>query len=185
MKTLKPASMVDTQKKVAKIFGVTVRCVQQWAAEGMPKTRNNLYDIAEIQNWRFLRLNRKKNKSVQSIDWDQECKKIRANIMKLRYEEMKKNLLPLSVIEDRLVQTILVVKQAMLSLPGRIAPLLVGKDACEAKEILRERITEVVKEFAESRIAINPRWTKKEFMEQTRELGIYVKEHNRKQGTKQ
>ncbi len=146
--------IVDSQEKVAKIFGVACRTVERWVKDGMPMTSDRKYDLIDIRAWRENRRyrNNKSNKSnalenrKDTADaFFRECK---AKLAEIALKKALGELIPREVIERELVQVSLTIKHALLSLPKQVAPQLAGLEPRPIEIILSNRIKEIVNEFA-------------------------------------
>jgi DNA-binding transcriptional regulator YiaG len=49
-----PPRIVQSQQEIAKVFGVSLRTVQRWVREDMPRM-NEGYDLLDIQAWCLLK----------------------------------------------------------------------------------------------------------------------------------
>jgi phage terminase Nu1 subunit (DNA packaging protein) len=144
-----PAGVVDTQEQVAKAFRVTLRTVQRWIREGMPKTSEGFYDVIEVQAWRILRGGR--NQQATDTDkekWDTKFRQMRALLAEMEYKKRLGELITREEVEQGRVQRILAVKKALLSLPRRVAPQVVSLDVRSVQTVLEKRIHEIIDNFA-------------------------------------
>lgn len=142
-----PIGVVETQEQVAKAFKVTIRTVQRWIREGMPKTSDDFYDLIEVQAWRLLKNNCQDTDSDKE-KWDIKFRQMKALLAEMEYKKRLGELMTREEVEEGRVQRILVVKQALLSFPQRIAPQVVGLDVQSAREVLNKRIREIIDSFA-------------------------------------
>ena len=141
-----PPGVVRTQKEVAKVFSVSVRTVQHWIADGMPKTKQGFYPIREIQEWKFFKDHR--NKKEDGVDWDAEYRKYKAKLAEIELKAKIGEYIPKQEVEKGRVQRIMAVKRAFLSLPRQTASQLVGLQVREIELVLSKRVKEIVQRFA-------------------------------------
>lgn len=143
-----PAGVVDTQEQVSKAFKVSVRTVQNWVRDGMPKTPEGFYDITEVQAWRLLKNNQVAGSDTDKEKWDTKFRQMKALLAEMEYKKRLGELVTLEEVEEGRVQRILAVKKALLSLPRRVAPQVVGLDVRTAQTVLEKRINEIIDNFA-------------------------------------
>ncbi len=86
-----PLSVVDSQEKVAKTFGVAVRTVERWVREGMPVASNGRYDLIAIRSWKLFRRGQYKspngNKKKTSEDWDARYREAKAKLAEIEFQK--------------------------------------------------------------------------------------------------
>ena len=143
-----PAGVVETQDQVAKAFKVSVRTVQNWVRDGMPKTPEGFYDIIEVQAWRLLKNNQVAGGDTDKEKWDTKFRQMKALLAEMEYKQRLGELVTLEEVEEGRVQRILAVKKALLSLPRRVAPQVVGLDIRSTQSVLEKRINEIIDNFA-------------------------------------
>ena len=143
-----PVGVLETQEQVAKAFKVTLRTVQRWIREGMPKTPESFYDIIDVQAWRILRNYHGQGNDTDKEKWDTKFRQMRALLAEMEYKKRLGELITREEVEEGRVRRILAVKQALLSFPSYIAPQVVGVDVRMAREILDKRIREIIDGFA-------------------------------------
>lgn len=144
--------IVDSMVKVAKAFEVSDRTVRYWAKDGMPMTPDGKYDLTEIQAWHFLKKHPEKSgKETHSQKWEGEYREYKARLMRIEYERKLGNLIPKEEVEKQMVQRIIAVKRAFLSLPRALAPQLVGMEPREIESVLMGRIKEIIENFAQGK----------------------------------
>lgn len=146
------AGVVDTQEKVAHAFRVKVRTVQYWVRDGMPVRPDGKYSIMDIKDWRLVKKN--PNGKQQSFGWGEKEKqnatfrKFKAKLAEIEYKKAIGDLIPRAEVERGRIERIQTVKKALLALPKRMAPQLVGLEARELETVLKERMEEIITDFA-------------------------------------
>lgn len=143
-----PLGVLETQEQVAKAFKVTHRTVQRWVREGMPKTSEGFYDIIEVQAWRLLRNNNGNVTDTDKEKWDTKFRQMRALLAEMEYKKRLGELITREEVEEGRVRRILIVKEALLALPRRLAPQVIGLEIRRVEEIIRIRIHEIINDFA-------------------------------------
>lgn len=143
-----PVGVVETQEQLAKAFKVSVRSIQHWVRDGMPKTPEGMYDITEVQAWRLLKNNQGAGSDTDKEKWDTKFRQMKALLAEMEYKKRLGELVTKEEVEEGRVQRILAVKKALLSLPRRVAPQVVGLDVRAAQNVLEKRINEIIDHFA-------------------------------------
>lgn len=138
---------VSALADVAKSFKVGARTVDRWVVEGMPRRTDGNYDLLEIQAWKFNKENSGKETTQRKI-YEEELLKYKSLLAQLNYKKLTGEVVPVTDVDAGRVQRILIIKKALLGLPGRVAPQLVGLSMEEIKNRLTIRINEIITEFA-------------------------------------
>ena len=150
-----PTGVVDTQKNLAKVLGVSTRTVQYWDADGLPKNKQGFYDLKMVEDWRFSKKNPKEKKGTKKEkDYETEYRKFKSKLAEMEYKEKSGQLVPARDVERDSVRKIVVIKQKFLALPRVIAPQLMGISVRKIEEVLRLRIEEIIDDFAQGRIEV-------------------------------
>lgn len=147
--------VVDTLEQVAKVFGVTVRSVDYWVKEGMPKRPDGRYSLKDIQEWKFLKHQEgggSPGKKSKGSHWDEEYRKFKALGEEIRYKKEIGELVPRAEIEEGLIQITVAIKRAFLGLPRSMAPKLAGLEPREVEVLLTSKIKSIIAMFYEDRI---------------------------------
>jgi phage terminase Nu1 subunit (DNA packaging protein) len=146
---------VDSQEKVAKVFGVDVRTVARWAKNGMPVTRQGNYDLLEIRAWRTLKSQKKSGVPGKKSDleaWDAKFREYKARLAEITFKKAIGELLPRETVERDLVHISLTVKRAFLALPRQVAPQLSGLEPRQIESLLSIRVKEIIGKFADGKV---------------------------------
>lgn len=145
--------IVTTQDQVARVFEVTSRTVSRWVTDGMPVRPDGKFSITEIQTWRLLKAKNGANGNQKSFGCGEKEKheaifrKYKAKLAEIDYKAAIGDLISKVEVEREMVSKILVVKSALLGIPRRLAPQLVGLEARQIEVILKERMEEIVENF--------------------------------------
>lgn len=143
-----PTGTVKTEPEVARFFAVTVRTVQNWKRDGMPVEPGETYNLEKIAAWREENISKKTAHDAAGTDWQQEFHKIKTLRAQLEYQRELGELVPIAEVNARMIEKIQTVKKALLALPARLAPQLVGLPVLESERIIKARIEEIVNDFA-------------------------------------
>jgi len=144
--------VVDSQEKVAKIFGVATRTVERWAKDGMPVTPEGLYDLIEIRAWRTVKNNRKDGKKGnRKDDADARYREAKASLAEIALREKLGELIAKDIIEKELIQISSGIKRALLGLPKQVAPQLEGLSARQIDALLTTRIKETIQAISDGK----------------------------------
>lgn len=142
--------IVDSQEKVAKVFHVSTRQVRYWIKDGMPVLGDDTYDITAIQAWRILKKEKKAaGGKAEPEGWDSKFRKMKALLAEIEYKKQLGELVPRDEVMSGLIQRIIAVKTAFLSLPQTVAPQLIGLEPRQIEIILTEHIGIIIKNFSE------------------------------------
>jgi hypothetical protein len=144
-----------TKKQIAAAFGVHRRTIEAWQELGLPADKRNgayYFDIGEVRAWmeangRTGDVGRPPEENALSafgveagqgggmkdkLAKAELARRIAlAKIYNLRYEQERGKLVPRSEVEAGNIARITSCKARLLSLPGRVAPLLVGRTVRE------------------------------------------------------
>lgn len=148
-------SVVDSQEKVAKAFGVAVRTIERWIREGMPVASSGRYDLIEIRSWKILRKHRlpKGNrKKDPSEDWDARYREAKAKLAEIEFNKKIGVLVERKDVQKELISISLAVKSALLAMPKSLAPQLVGLETREIAHILTLKARELINQFRTGQI---------------------------------
>ena len=146
-KTDLSATSVTSLEQVSAAFDVSLRTVQRWVAQGMPRKENGEYSLLEIQAWRLART----DSDEPGAGWEQKYRKFKALLAEIEYKKRIGELLPKDEVEAGMIYQITTVKMQFLSLPQRLAPQLEGLDVASRYALIKDRIEEIIKEFADGK----------------------------------
>lgn len=144
-----PAGVVKTEPEVARFFGVTVRTVQNWKRDGMPVEPGETYNLEKVAAWREENISKKTPADGTGTDWQQEFHKVKTLRAQLEYQRELGHLVPIDQVNAQMIEKIQTVKKALLALPARLAPQLVGLTVIESERIIKARIEEIINDFAQ------------------------------------
>ena len=143
-----PAGVVESQKDVAKTFGVSVRTIRNWVKNGMPARKDGGYDLSEIYRWKLEKDGETGDEGKQKHHWEIHYRQYKALLAEIDYRKALGELVTREEVEEGRIQRILTVKKALLGLPARLAPQVVNLDIKKAEEIIKIRIEEIINDFA-------------------------------------
>lgn len=155
------AKLVDS-KTIAALFGVTVRRVQQLAAEG-------IIDAAQKKPYRFDLLptiqkyikylsdkasgREATKKDIETegrkLEAEADLKRSKADMAALQLRELEGKMHRSEDVEAITTDLVYAIRSMLLALPGRLAVDVTGvKTAAEASEIIRAEIYKILEELA-------------------------------------
>ena len=102
-----PVGVVETQGEIAKAFKVSIRTVQNWVRDGMPKTPEGFYDLTEVQAWRFLKNSQVAGSDTDREKWDTKFRQMKALLAEMEYKKRLGELVTLEEVEEGQVQRVL------------------------------------------------------------------------------
>lgn len=144
-----PPGCVRTQEEVAKALHVSVRSVQHWVRDGMPRGPEGYYDLIDIQTWRATKNRKDKNSDEEDkIKWEVRHREYRARLTELELKKAYGLVLNKEEVEAGRVARILTVKRALLLLGKTVAPVIVGMEPREIQAYIDERVKEIIRQFA-------------------------------------
>jgi phage terminase Nu1 subunit (DNA packaging protein) len=121
-----------------------------WQAAGMPvrlagaRGEGNEYDTVAVVRWLLNRKEGKREKSARDVVAEHQ-----ARLLELQIAEKTGELVPQSEIRPAWVDLITSAKQALRSLPARVAPLLAQADNADAmRDVLDNAIEDVLSKLA-------------------------------------
>ena len=141
--------IVNSQEKVAKVFDVSIRTVQNWVRDGMPVSSEGKYDLLEVRAWRLIRSQRKRSKEGKKTDWEQRYREYKARLTELELKKEMGEVIDLRQAEKEIIYNILGIKRRLLALPKEIAPQLAGLETRKIFELLTSRLNELLSGFAQ------------------------------------
>lgn len=143
------------QKELAWYFGVTTRCIRGLTNDyGLFKKENkktyNLQKCVE-EYIKFLKENQKKTDSRKDLDyvkWEHE--NIKKDISALHLKRLKNNCHDSKDVEDFITNMLISFKNRLISIPSKIAPLIIGEDDInEVINIIEKEIFETLDTLSE------------------------------------
>lgn len=142
---------IVNQRELSEILGITAKSLSLWQKDGMPvalETENGLsnqYDTEQVIAWYVAREVAKGAKETEK----DRLARLQGDKIELEIAEKRHELVPASEIEPAWVSMVLATRQALLSLPARVAPLLAQLDGADPiRELLREEIEDALTQLA-------------------------------------
>lgn len=150
--------------KIAQVFGLTPRRVQQLAKEMPQDARpgHGKYDLGLSMQW-YIRYLQKKldDKGLNIAPTEntlmaerQRLTKYQADMAKLEYQKALGELVPISLFQDAMAKVVMAARQQMLALPARVAPQLEGENRMVIKTKLQEEVRLALGSLSETQIPL-------------------------------
>lgn len=142
---------IVNQREMAEILDVSAKSVSLWQRDGLPialETENgveNQYDTGAVIRWYVAR---EVAKGANETEKDR-LNRLQGDKIELEIAEKRRELIPASEIEPAWAGMILAAREALLSIPDRIAPLLAHLDGVDAmRDLLSEQIEDALLKLA-------------------------------------
>ena len=147
--------MPRTQKKhiaaslgeVAEFFGVAIGTARKWREEGLPG-KNKTWDLAAIYRWLDARAKERARKA-RTESPEHQYQKYKAKMMRLRFLERGRALVPRKDHEQLVMRILLNFKQALEHLSLSLGTQSVGLDQKACIRLHRERFDQLLKDLSE------------------------------------
>lgn len=146
---------VNSQSRLAKLFGVSVRTVGNWIVEGMPVMPGGKYDIIEVRAWRELKKNKKKEKQDGKKGkeyWETEYRKFKAQMAEITLRKMKGQVLLRSVVESELCQICQTINSNIQLFEKWLPPKLQGLNEKEMAEIIKDCTKQILRAISDFKV---------------------------------
>jgi len=132
--------IVGTQEEVAEAIGVSTRRVRYMKRAGMPVEDDGRYNVVLIERWR--------HKITDGYTgWDEKNKEMKYKILETKFSQMTGDLVKRTDVEAQWTSIIIGLKTALMALPNYVAPKLAMLEPRLISAVLREHITEILKEL--------------------------------------
>lgn len=160
-------TIVDHLELVAQHFKKSLRTIQRWLRDGMPKLSGGRYDLVQIEEWRTAKDGIVKPSSSSSASrpgntdpeeeetldgkdyWDKEGKKYQAKSRELEYRKRKGELVEKKEVESLFTNRIMAVRQGLLSLSRALPPQLTAcKNEREMEPVIAKSIHDLLEAFS-------------------------------------
>lgn len=142
---------IVNQREMAEILDVSAKSVSLWQREGLPialETENgveNQYDTGAVIRWYVAR---EVAKATGESEKDRLAR-LQGDKIELEIAEKRRELIPASEIEPAWIGQVLAAREALLTIPARVAPLLAHMDSAEAmRDLLDEQIEDALTKLA-------------------------------------
>lgn len=156
------AKNLQSSQVIAKIFGVSVRRVEQLNKEKIIKGEGNplKFDLLPTIKAYIKYLSDKANSKIKSnedskneskkLDGDARYKDAKAEIYELKLKELKGEMHKAEDVEDIMTDHVLQLRAVLMSLPGKLAVDCAASDsAAEAAEIIKKEVYRILKRLSE------------------------------------
>jgi len=139
------------QKDLANILGITTKTIQTLTdSDVFTKDSNNKYDLnSNVQAY----IKYKEQLLTKKSDDHKRLIKLKADSLELELAQVKNELIPVQDAQAAWSKVIMTIKNRLLAIPKKTAPLLANKTAAECEEKIKKNIYEVLKELAEIDLA--------------------------------
>lgn len=143
------------KSEVADVFGVSLQTVDQWVRKGLSCTKSGqevLFNSAAVVA--FLELQAEARAAASSRPADAEEARARklaaeAELAEMERDERRGQLIPISVVERVVSEEYAAVRAKLLSLPGKLAPLVaIEDDEVTCRDLIERGVTEALDELA-------------------------------------
>ena len=159
-------SIVRGLRAVADHFGRSLRTVQRWAKEGMPRLSGKRFDLIQVQAWLDLKDGKapvgreasgdSRQPGLPAVDsgkdhWDKKAKEWQAKTRELEYRKLLGELVEIREVEQLFVDRIMAVKQGLLGLSRGLPPQLAHcRDEREMEVIINGAVRHLLEMFSRS-----------------------------------
>lgn len=151
---------VTTQTELAEAINVSPRTVQRFISEGMPVSKDGVYDLVPIIRW--LREKELKELEERSQNkWKDDHEKWKAKQAEVRYQKMVGELVPAEEVEEGRLKRVLAYKRQLVQLPHVLAPKVDNVNAREAYVIIEDCVNLILDRFSAPRSEEKKRGNKK------------------------
>ena len=121
---------------VCDFFGVTRETISEWTKNGMPKVATGAYHLKACFDWWCENIN-KDNDDETLTKAKRKYWTAKAEEMETKVAQTKGNLISKEEVVEQWCWRIGEFRQAMLSLPVRLPPILEGKPVREMRDIIQ------------------------------------------------
>jgi phage terminase Nu1 subunit (DNA packaging protein) len=143
---------VVNKREMASILGVSERTLTEWQKEGMPfvkgEERGNsiYYQTPEVIEWMIAR--EKARAPGQEGERDRLAR-LQGDVLEMTLAEKRRTLILASEIEPAWNAMVVSARQSLLTLPLRLAPILVGMtDVDQVRDLLDEQVHDALAKLA-------------------------------------
>lgn len=139
--------LIVTKKVLTDILCTTPTNLSVWEKnQGLPRNPDNSYDLADVIPWlvNYLR-GLARGKVTGSLEVQRQVK---TDLLTLELKIKTGEVLSKSYVEQQNITKILAVKQALLGMGSKLAPLLANRDSKEIKVELDRETREIVSDFS-------------------------------------
>lgn len=142
-----------SQKDLASFFDVDVRTIRRWTTDGIPRTRNGRYALKACVAWVREKDQREARERARPEDYDDARKrKMAAEAELIEYDLMERRgeLMTVEQFDELVSTTYGRVRAALLALPARMAPDVVGLATVrDARSTVKRFVGEVMETIAD------------------------------------
>ena len=124
------------QKEIALGVGVTVKSIQRWTSDGMPRNEDDSYSLPRVGEWLVDRAKDEVSSTDTDSDrWLGQYRKERALIARMEREQLEKKLGPIDVFEREFTERAYELTRRLMLLSRRISHKVAGKSKRALKDV--------------------------------------------------
>lgn len=142
---------------IATLLNITERRVQQLAKEGIiPKAQKGSYDLVQSVNGyiKYLQNQLNNNSEFKDLKFEKtRLIKFQADKSQIELKLIQGNAILITDIETEISNMILTVRTKLLTIPNKLAPLLINEtDLAIVENIIKTNIYEILEELSKVRV---------------------------------
>jgi terminase small subunit / prophage DNA-packing protein len=148
---------ITGQSSLADLFGVAEKTIVEWQDEGMPVVlrgqapRPNEYDSVECIRWMVQREVHK----VQGESPRDRVFRLQADKLELELAKERGLLIPVSIVEPRMLDAVLAAREHLMSEKARLAALVHGRSRDDVEQLLGAAFEDTLRRLADWRAETN------------------------------
>lgn len=146
------------QKELAEILGVDRKTIQRWKKEdNFPKPMaDNRYDVLAVRDWREKTRSSSTTQIEDQSKAEGEARRVWLQVEKLEHEiEVSKgNYITIAQAQEDVSRMCSVARQILLAIPDTLAPLVIGKSATEAQQLIRKEIDNALSQISSDKMGV-------------------------------
>lgn len=124
-KKIKEMEIVNDQVIVSaqvasKVFGITVRTLNDWTKKGCPKVEKGVYNLREVMEWRHSANNSPESLEAKKQKADIRYREARADMEEMKRKTMVGELVAVEDIEHELVEVFSRIKMGLLNIKQKV-----------------------------------------------------------------
>ena len=136
-----------TRAELAEAVGRDVRTITNWLQAGCPKKPNGRYCLSDVIQWRLdeQMVSTSPGEKSEALE---RYRKARAEMVEIELQKLKGDLVERSNVIDAWGCRYKMFRDAALSIPERLPPMLVGLKQAEIESVLRDEVESILLGFA-------------------------------------
>lgn len=145
---------------MAKWLNVSPRQLQTWGKAGAPREERGWWDVQAMLLWRGVASTQSESNGLaDKLDADIKLKQIKAQNEELKYRELAGELIPLSLVEERVSKVFANMRVSFMDMGNRIMGkifTLYPELAVECKRMIEIEVRETLKDLSENGLFDRP-----------------------------